>query len=337
MKKIKLLLIMILLINLSLFGNTVRLKEISRIKGVRSNKLIGMGLVIGLAGTGDQSELTPQMLQSLYAYFGTRIATSQIQSKNVAAVMLTAELPPFKKIGDTIDVNVSSINDAKSLEGGILLMTQLKGGMNQEIFANAQGSLTKVNNKTNNAVNGYIPNGAVVEKEIPIKLDTNDTIDLILNKPDFTTASRVATTVNKRFGYETAKAIDPSKIRINKTFTFHDDLISFISTIENLKVTPDRESIIVINERTGTIILGANIVVAPVAISQGDLSISISAQNDLNTTEDEKTGNSFYFEGVTVKEVVNMLNKIGAKSEDIISILQALKEANAIDAKIKIM
>ncbi|OQY08739.1 MAG: hypothetical protein B6I28_04350, partial [Fusobacteriia bacterium 4572_132] len=227
MKKIKVLLIMLLLINLSLFGNTVRLKEISRIKGVRSNKLIGMGLVIGLAGTGDKSALTPQMLQSLYSYFGTRIAISQIQSKNVAAVMLTAELPPFKKIGDTIDVNISSINDAKSLEGGILLMTQLKGGMNQEIYATAQGSLTMVKNKSNNMVNGYIANGAVVEKEIPIKLDTNNSIDLILNEPDFTTASRIANTINKRFGYETAKSIDPSIIRINKTFTFHDDLVSF--------------------------------------------------------------------------------------------------------------
>ncbi|MGM0508152.1 MAG: flagellar basal body P-ring protein FlgI [Fusobacteriota bacterium] len=322
-------------------GQKVRLKEITRIKGVRSNQLIGMGLVIGLAGTGDNSDLTPQMLQNLYEYFGTSLARDQIESGNVAAVMLTATLPPFTNVGDTIDVRVSSVNDAQSLEGGVLLMTPLRGGQGADIYGYAQGSLTSVNNETANTVNGLIPNGAIVEKEVPIKIEEGEKISLLLNSPDFTTASRIADVLNKRFGYETAKATNPSTVEINKTFAFNDNVIGFVSAIENLEVEPDRESVIVINERTGTIILGDNIRVSPVAISHNDLSISISAQLDTEKAFDEgnsdEEGESFYFEGTSVKNVVKMLNAVGAEADDIISIIEALKEANAIDASIKIM
>lgn len=246
----------------------VRLKEISRIKGVRSNQLVGMGIVVGLSGNGDKSDLAPQMLKNLYSYFGTDIARSQIESKNVAAVMVTAELLPFKKSGDTIDITVSSVNDAKSLEGGVLLQTPLLGA-DGNIYALAQGSLTKVINQTANKVNGFIANGAIVEREVPLKLEYNDKVYLILNNPDFTTASRVADEINKIFNFETAKAIDASSIEIDKTYSFAGDIVSFLSALENIEVMPDRKSVIVINEKTGTIILGENIKIAPVAIAQG--------------------------------------------------------------------
>ena len=335
--KVKVILLFALL-SFTIFSNEVRLKEIARIEGVRSNQLIGMGLVIGLNGTGDGGGITPQMLSSLYRFFGTEVAKDQINSKNVAAVMVTAELPPFKKIGDTIDIKVSSINDAKSLVGGTLLQTFLLAG-NKDVYANAQGSVTRVDTGTN-LVNGYLVGGATVERELEIPLEYKDKITLVLNSPDFTTASRVVDEINRRYNYDTAKAIDASKIEIKKPFTFADDIVSFISAIENLKVSPDRKSVIVINEKTGTIVLGDNISVSPVAISHGDLSIAISAQLDVSITSsdsNEGKGNSLYFKGTTVKDIVKMLNAIGATPNDIISILQALKSSGSIDAEIKTM
>ena len=335
--KVKVILLFALL-SFTIFSNEVRLKEIARIEGVRSNQLIGMGLVIGLNGTGDGGGITPQMLSSLYRFFGTEVAKDQINSKNVAAVMVTAELPPFKKIGDTIDIKVSSINDAKRLVGGTLLQTFLLAG-NKDVYANAQGSVTRVDTGTN-LVNGYLVGGATVERELEIPLEYKDKITLVLNSPDFTTASRVVDEINRRYNYDTAKAIDASKIEIKKPFTFADDIVSFISAIENLKVSPDRKSVIVINEKTGTIVLGDNISVSPVAISHGDLSIAISAQLDVSITSSdskEGKGNSLYFKGTTVKDIVKMLNAIGATPNDIISILQALKSSGSIDAEIKTM
>jgi len=341
--------IIFILLSMCLFAKEVRLKEIARIEGVRSNQLIGMGLVIGLNGTGDSGGITPQMLSSLYRFFGTEVAKDQINSKNVAAVMVTAELPPFKKIGDSIDVKVSSVNDAKSLKGGVLLQTFLLAG-NKDIYANAQGSITRVESDSN-LVNGFLVGGATVERELEIPLEYKDKITLVLNTPDFTTASRVVDEINKRYNYDTAKAVDASKIEIKKPFTFADDIVSFISAIENLKVSPDRKSIIVINERTGTIVLGDDIKVAPVAISHGDLTISITSEmggsikkeptatkagSGNNASSDDK-GSMVNFKGTTVEDVVKMLNTIGATPTDIISILQALKSSGSIDAEIKTM
>lgn len=332
MKK-KLFLILFILLNLSLFaGVQQRIKEIARIEGVRKNHLIGMGLVVGLNGTGDsEKNLTPQLLKALYRYFGTELGQVQVDSKNVAVVMVTAELPSFKKIGDSIDVTVSSINGAKSLEGGTLIQTQLKAG--EYVFALAQGPLTRVvSENTSNAVNGYIPSGGTVEREVYVNLKYDEKVSLVLNKPDFTTASRVAEIINRRFNYDTAKAIDASKIEIKETYVFADDIVSFISAIENLEVETDRKSIIVVNEKTGTIVLGENIKIAPIAISHGDLSIDISDEATSNNDEGEK---SVYFSGSTVKDVVEMLNALGATPNDIIAILQALKTAGSIEAELK--
>jgi flagellar P-ring protein precursor FlgI len=332
MKK-KLTLILFILFSLSIFaGVKQRIKEIARIEGVRKNHLVGMGLVVGLNGTGDsEKNLTPQLLKSLYRYFGTELGQVQVDSKNVAVVMVTAELPSFKKIGDAIDVTVSSINGAKSLEGGMLIQTQLKAG--EFIMALAQGPLSRVvSENTSNAVNGYIPSGGTVEREVAVTLKYDEKVSLVLNKPDFTTASRVAEVINRRFNYDTAKAVDASKIEIKETYVFADDIVSFISAIENLEVETDRKSIIVINEKTGTIVLGEDIKIAPIAISHGDLSIAIS---DQNKAKDAQGDNSVYFTGSTVKDVVEMLNALGATPNDIIAILQALKTAGSIEAELR--
>jgi flagellar P-ring protein precursor FlgI len=332
MKK-KLTLILFILFSLSIFaGVKQRIKEIARIEGVRKNHLVGMGLVVGLNGTGDsEKNLTPQLLKSLYRYFGTELGQVQVDSKNVAVVMVTAELPSFKKIGDSIDVTVSSINGAKSLEGGMLIQTQLKAG--EYVMALAQGPLSRVvSENTSNAVNGYIPSGGTVEREVAVTLKYDEKVSLVLNKPDFTTASRVAEVINRRFNYDTAKAVDASKIEIKETYVFADDIVSFISAIENLEVETDRKSIIVINEKTGTIVLGEDIRIAPIAISHGDLSIAIS---DQNKSKDAQGDSSVYFTGSTVKDVVEMLNALGATPNDIIAILQALKTAGSIEAELR--
>lgn len=345
--------LILVLMMVSVFVNTysaqkVRIKEIARVQGVRSNQLIGMGIVIGLQGTGDKSTLAPQMLNNLFAHFGTDIARDQIKSQNVAVVMITAELPPFKKEGDNIDITVSSVNDAKSLDGGILLQTPLKAA-DGNVYAVAQGPLTKVVNRTTNKVNGFIPNGAIVEREVPVEMEDKNKVILVLQNADFTTASRIAEAINERYAYDTAKAIDATRVEVKKAYTFSDDIVSFIATIENLEVETDRKSVIVINEKSGTVILGDNIAVAPVAIAHGTLSVSITAQSDIDnayTTEGAfapgvnkggRSAKSFYFKGSTVKDVVKMLNAVGATPNDVISIIQALKTAGAIDAEIKTM
>lgn len=346
MKKNLILIICFFILVISSYAESVRLKDISRVYGARSNQLMGMGLVVGLNGDGDKSALTPQMLQNLFKYFGADMAQSQIKSKNVAAVMVTAELPPFKKSGDKIDITISSVNDAKTLTGGVLLQTPLIAADGQ-IYAVGQGVLTKVADKNGNKVNGFIANGAIIEKEVEVKLDPNDKLKIVLNNPDFTTAARVADAINNRYNYDTARALDGSTIEIKKAFVYNDELINFISTIENIEVTPDRKSVIVINERTGTVVMGEDIKVSPVAISQGNLSISLKAQEDFRKAFDgeqtqgnnkkEVKGKTFFFNGTNVKDVVKMLNAVGAASDDIISILEALKAAGAIDAEIKIM
>lgn len=349
MKKNFLVLMLFFLFSIILISAPVRLKDISRIYGVRSNQLMGMGLVVGLDGNGDKSSLTPQMMQNLFKYFGADIAQSQIKSKNVAAVMVTAELPPFKKSGDKIDITVSSVNDAKSLVGGVLLQTPLLAA-NGEIYAVAQGTLTKVTSKAanGNQLSGTIANGAIVEKEVDVKLDPADKLKVVLNNPDFTTASRVAEAINARFNYDSAKALDAGTIEVKKSFVYNDDIVGLIAAIENLEIDPDKKSIIVINEKNGTVVMGEEIRVAPVAISQGTLSISIKAQEDFEKAFDstqtnskaaknEAKGKSFYFKGSSIKDVVKMLNAVGATPDDIISIIQALKAAGAIDAEVKIM
>ena len=326
----------------------MRIKDIARIRGTRENQLVGYGLVVGLDGTGDKANtiFTIRSVTSMLRKMGMTVGSDEIQVKNVAAVMITATLPAFAREGSPIDVTVSSIGDASSLEGGILLQAPLRAANNQ-VYAVAQGAVSiggrqagRQRGQGNYGVVGVVPNGGIIENEVPTEILQNGKMELVLNNPDFTTASRVADEINKIFNFETAKAIDASSIEIDKTYSFAGDIVSFLSALENIEVMPDRKSVIVINEKTGTIILGENIKIAPVAIAQGNLSISIDAQVDIekNIPNDENTGKAFYYNnGNTVKSIVKMLNAIGASPDDIISILQALKAANAIDAEIQIM
>ena len=341
-----------------------RIKDIAKVQGVRANQLVGYGLVVGLAGTGDTTKSleTMQSIANMLKSFGVTVSTSQLQSKNVAAVMVTAQLPPFVKPGDTIDITVSSFGDAKGLQGGTLVQTPLKAA-NGQIYAVAQGAVSTggfsagrggSSQQKNFPTVGTTPNGAIVERDVPTQLSSNGTISLALTHPDFTTASRISEAVNSRFGY-ISLARDPGTVDITVPQEYRGDLISFVSAVEELPIVPDSIAKVVINERTGTIVMGSNVTIDEIAVAQGGLSIRISKTQDISqpppfsngttTTsentkvdvEEDKANVLLLPATASVGDVVNALNAIGATPRDIIAILQAMKAAGALHADLQIM
>ncbi len=344
--------------------NPVRIKDIAKVQGVRSNQLMGYGLVVGLAGTGDttKSIFTLQSITNMLKTFGVNISSTQLQSKNVAAVMVTAQLPAFVKPGDTIDITVSSMGDAKSLQGGTLLQTPLKAG-NGQVYAVGQGPLSVggylagaggSSQQKNFPTAGAIPNGAIVEREVPFQLNSNGSIALALNQPDFTTASRVSEMIDLRFG-PVSRAKDPGTVVIEVPEVYSNNLVGFVAAIEELAVNPDAVAKVVINERTGTIVMGADVSINQVAVAQGGLSIRITADREVSQPPPLSPGNTVVTErnNVNVKEhpanfvmlpatanvgdLVNALNAVGATPRDVISILQAIKAAGALHAELQII
>lgn len=343
---------------------STRIKDVAKVQGVRANQLVGYGLVVGLAGTGDSTKniQTMQSIANMLKNFGVTVTTAQLQSKNVAAVMVTAQLPPFFKPGDTIDITVSSMGDAKSIQGGTLLQTPLKAG-NGQVYAVAQGAVFTGGFSTgrggssqqkNFPTVGTTPNGAIVERDVPTQLENNGNVSLALAQPDFTTASRIADAVNNRFG-SIAFARDPGTVQVAVPPDYRSELVNFISELEELPVVPDNAAKVVINERTGTIVMGGNVTIDEVAIAQGALSIKISKSTDISQPPPLSNGTTAAASNtnVSVKEdeahivtlpatssvsdVVNALNAIGATPRDIISILQAMKAAGALHADLQII
>ncbi len=267
-------------------GRATRIKDIADLSGVRANQLVGYGLVVGLNGTGDSAStmFTVQSLVNMLEHMGLSIDRSTVKVKNVAAVMVTAKLPPFSRIGNTIDVLVSSSGDAKSLVGGTLLMTPLKGA-DGRIYCVAQGPVTvgalafggaaaKV--QTNHPTVGRIPGGGMVELELPPSLPAGNELVYHLRDPDFTTMSRLSDVVNQRFGAGTAKALDGGSVKIEIPEKFRQDKVTFLADLEELDLQPDTTARIVMNERTGTIVMGENVRIDTIAVAQGNLSLVIN-------------------------------------------------------------
>ncbi|MEG6585101.1 flagellar basal body P-ring protein FlgI [Dendrosporobacter sp. 1207_IL3150] len=346
------------------FAVNSRIKDIAKVQGVRSNQLVGYGLVVGLAGTGDSNKSleTIQSIANMLKTFGVTVNTAQLQSKNVAAAIITAQLPPFAKPGDTIDITVSSIGDAKSLQGGTLLQTPLQAA-NGLVYAVAQGAVSTggfaassggSSQQKNFPTVGTTPNGAIVERDVPMQFSSNSTISLSLSQPDFTTASRVSEAIDSRFG-GISIAKDPGTVQINIPHEYRNNIVGFIAAIEELAVTPDNIAKVVINERTGTIVMGSNVTVDEVAVAQGGLSIKISKYTDISQPPPFSGGNTEKTKNTdidvtedkanivllpatsSVGDVVNALNAIGATPRDIISILQAMKAAGALHADLQII
>ncbi|PID28172.1 MAG: flagellar biosynthesis protein FlgA [Candidatus Cloacimonadota bacterium] len=340
----------------------VRIKDIAEINGLETKQLIGYGLVVGLDGTGDgsSSQMTAQSIKNMMERFGVTIPINKIRPNNIASVMVTANLEPFVKKGNNIDVTVSSIGDAKSLEGGTLLLTPLISVSGKQ-YASAQGPVSiggfnssgKLNKIRKNYTNvGRVPNGAVVEREISSGFIQDGQLILDLYESDFTVASRILDAINIKFGKRLAYSEDAGSIKINVPEKIKADnlLVDFVSQVENLTVKPEAKAKVVINERTGTIVAGGNVTVSEVAVSHGNLTIEISArENNLELggleykeTEEFVEAKSdparvLVLEAATVAELAGALNSIKVTSRDLISIFQSLKVAGALQAELIIL
>ncbi len=344
-----------------------RLKELVSIDGVRDNQLVGYGLVVGLNGLGDsiQTVFSAQSLSNMLARMGVVFDPTTITVKNTAAVIVTATLPPFAQPGARIDATVASIGDAKNLQGGVLILTSLKGA-DAQVYAVAQGNVVTGgfvasagagNTRTlNHPTAGRIPEGAIVERPSPLP-DLTKKIRLELHAMDFTTASRIETAVNKTFGGDKplAHADNGRAVTVIVPAARAGDPADFIAQLETITIDPDIPSRVVVNERTGTIVMGKQVHVSPVAIMHGNLSVEVQTQllvsqpNGLSqgTTQvvpqetveaqQEKSRNVVLKDGATVEDLVRGLNAIGSTPRDIIAILQALRAAGALEAEIEVI
>lgn len=317
-----------------------RIKDLAAIKGIRSNQLSGYGLVIGLNGTGDKDGVTftKQALANMMEKMNIYVDKGSLTVKNIAAVMVTANIPPFARIGDKIDVVVSSLGDAKSLKGGTLLVTPLKG-VDNRIYALAQGALTfgtasGTGDRDSHLLVARIVNGASVEREIPFRLNGKRKLILSLHQPDFTTAKRMADTINSSIGKGVAELIDASALSLNVPENmWKKNVAEFIADIESLAVVPDSTAKVVINEKTGTVVIGSEVTISSVAIAHGDLSVTIAQEGG----EDKKESVINLPGTSTIGELVRGLNSLGVKPQDLIGILQSIKAAGALQAELVVI
>jgi flagellar P-ring protein precursor FlgI len=344
-----------------------RVKDLASIEGVRQNQLVGYGIVVGLNGTGDTLNnipFTKQSLQAMLERLGVNTRGATMRTQNLAAVMVTASLPPFSAQGTRIDVTVSSLGDAKSLQGGTLLVTPLLGA-DGEVYALAQGSVAIAGFAAEGAAakitrgvptNGRISNGANIEREIAFKLNDAKALRLSLRNPDFTTSKRIAAAINDFMGADTAEPTDPATVTIQIPARYNGNMIRLITEVEQLKVEPDQTARVIVDERSGIIVMGRDVHVSTVAIAQGNLTITITEQPQVSqpaplsngrTTVVPRTGVkvdtgegnklALVKEGVSLRELVDGLNALGVGPRDLISILQAIKAAGALQAEIELM
>jgi flagellar P-ring protein precursor FlgI len=342
-----------------------RVKDIATVQGVRGNQLVGYGLVVGLNGTGDQTSQAPftiQSIKNMLAKFGVTIPPNvNPQLKNVAAVTVHAELPPFSKPGQTIDVTVASIGNAGSLRGGSLLLTPLRG-IDGQVYAIGQGNLAVsgfgADGKDGSRISinipssGRIPNGATVEKAVPSDFSGGQHVVLNLNTPDFTTAARLADGINKLLGENTAEAADAVSVRVVAPVD-PNQRIAYLSTLESIEIEPgEAPARVIVNSRTGTVVIGSHVRVTPAAVAHGSLSVTVTERFDVSQPQPFSEGQTvltprsgidvqqddarmFVFNsGVNLDEIVRAVNQVGAAPGDLVAILEALKEAGALRAEL---
>lgn len=354
-----------LLAGLTSPAHAERIKDIATVGGVRTNQLVGYGLVVGLDGTGDQTTQAPftvQSIENMLQRFGVTIPpNANPQLKNVAAVTVTADLPPFVKPGQTIDITVATIGNASSLRGGALIMTPLRGADGQ-IYAMAQGNVVVsgfgIAGKDGSRISlnvpssGRIPNGASVEREVPVHFAADPHLVLNLNTPDFTTAARVAGALNSALGAGSAEALDAVSIRVVAPLDVNQR-ISYLATLEAVEVEPgEAPARVIVNSRTGTVVISAHVRVTAAAVAHGSLSVTITERNDVTQPAPLSQGQTvvtpkstidvsqadarmFVFQaGVTLDEIVRAVNQVGAAPGDLVAILEALKEAGSLRAEL---
>ena len=344
-----------------------RIKDLAQIEGVRQNQLVGYGLVVGLNGTGDTLNNAPFTKQSLVAMLerlGVNTRGATLRTANVAAVMVTANLPAFSTQGTRLDITVSALGDAKSLQGGTLLVTPLLGA-DGEVYAVGQGSVAIAGFQAEGEAAkitrgvptvGRISNGALIEREVEFKLNAQKALRLALRNPDLTTAKRMASAINDFMGADTAEPTDPSTVSIQIPPKYRGNMIRLLTEIEQIRVEPDQTARIVIDERSGIIVMGKDVRVSTVAVAQGNLTVTISEQPQVSQPNPLSNGETVAVprtavkvdtadtnklalvrEGVTLRELVDGLNALGIGPRDLISILQAIKTSGALQADIEVM
>jgi flagellar P-ring protein precursor FlgI len=343
----------------------VRLKDIAEINGVRKNQLVGYGLVVGLDGTGDgkKAAFTVQSMASMLEKMGVTINKNDIKVKNVAAVMVTAELPPFAKKGNRVDVLVSSIGDANNLQGGTLMMTALKG-VDGNIYAVAQGPVNTggfgAGGTTSMVVKnfptvGRVLSGATIEREVPTRFNQGDTMLFSLHNPDFNTAARVVQTINVNYAEPVARAQDAGTIEISIPDQYVGNAVPFLASLSTLEVEPDNDAKVVINERTGTVVMGEQVRISTIAIAHGNLSIVVKENFDVSqplpfsdgrtavtpntqvNVQEDTNQLMVVPKGISIGNVVNALNALGVTPRDLIAIFQAIKAAGALQADLEVI
>ncbi|QAZ69454.1 flagellar biosynthesis protein FlgA [Solidesulfovibrio carbinolicus] len=344
-------------------AHSARIKDIATVSGMRKNQLVGYGLVVGLSGTGDQrgSDFTVQSIYNMLDKMGVRVDKATLKPKNVAAVMVTAQMPVSSKAGSRLDVTVSSIGDSTSLLGGVLLVTPLKG-IDGNIYAIAQGSVlvggvsaqgAGASVSKNITTVGIVPGGGNIERSVPFAFNDQPDLTLSLRSPDFSTATRLAKRVNESLGQAMATAIDAGTIRLAVPPENQGNLAMLMASIENLDVTPDHRARVVVDEKTGTVVLGQNVQISPVAVTHGNLQIQIQESADVsqplpfsdgrtvvtpetNIAVNEENRKLKMIEGATLQELVEGLNALGATPRDLISVLRTLEASGALSADLEV-
>jgi len=345
-------------------ASAARLKDIASFSGVRTNELVGYGLVVGLAGTGDgtSSTFTLRSMSNMLEKMGVESNPEDLKPKNVAAVMVSARLPVSTKPGSRIDVTVSSLGDAESLLGGVLLVTPLKG-LDGQVYAIGQGSLTiggftasgtAATAQKNIPTVGRIPNGAVVERSVAFKFNNQDHLTVNLSVQDFGTAMQVVNKINATMGGNFASAKDISTVELKIPEQFRGNMVPLMASLENLSITPDGKARVVVDEKTGTVVLGHDVRLSKVAVAHGNLQIVITESEDVSQpgpfsdgttvvtpqtdlSVNEQNNPLMLMEGATLQELVDGLNAIGAAPRDLISIIRALKAAGALHADVEVI
>ena len=355
-----------ILLLLTSSAHAIRIKDIASFEGVRENQLVGYGLVVGLSGSGDsdQTRFPIQSVVNMLERMGVTVNRADITVKNVAAVIVTATLPPFAKQGNRLDVTVSSLGDSKSIAGGTLVMTPLKGGDNQ-VYAVAQGSVltnsfafggSAASAQKNHPTAGRVPNGGLVERELPNMLAGKTSLRLNLSQADFTTAFRIANVINDKFKSQVATTADPGTVVLQIPEGYANRTVEFVASLETLEVKPDITAKVVLNERTGTIVMGDNVRISTVAVSHGNLSLVIKETPQVSQPAPfSKTGETVVVprtemkvteesrrlmvvpEGASIGDVIRALNLLGVTPRDLIGILQAIKAAGALQADLTII
>jgi flagellar P-ring protein precursor FlgI len=349
-------------------GAASRIKDIVDFEGIRENQLVGYGLVVGLNGTGDSladGHFTKESLQSMLNRLGVQTTDNGLDSKNVAAVMVTTNMPPFSRQGSRIDVTVSALGDSSSLLGGTLLVTPMLGA-DGEVYAVAQGQLAvggfSAQGNAETVVKGVptsarIANGAIVEREVAFEIGDMDVVKLSLKNPDFTTARRIAQAINAFLGTSAARPSDPKTVQLQVPDTYRRNVVNLLTDVEQLRIEPDQMARVLIDEQSGTIVMGENVRISTVAIAQGSLTIRITEtqqvsqpgpfaevgdtttvdRTDIQVDEGDNKRLTVFNDGVTLQDLVNGLNALGIGPRDMITILQAIKAAGALQAEIQVM